>query len=825
MKKNVLKILLAFVVIAMMFALVACGNDKPKTTPGTTPANNEPPAEGTTDPTALANTLNSVINNVTPIIDTLKGIDPDKKAAIDLGLGGYFTNSEGGGGFSVKAALNADKENPEFKFGVAVNTKDNKSTGYKDYFSLGYSAGNIYLLEGLNLVNSTTSDPRMIKMDAEMYKKGIQNVTEQAMAYLKNGMSGFTLDLSKVTGLINSLKNSLARIIELKESDDVTELIIASSKINDIVNLLKEMVFKDNWGSIEGGINTALEYIGKVVPALEDATLSTVLNDFAPSINIKVEFTGTGTAKKVNNIKLAIAFGENLKNLEVGLSVDLKKFGIGESTTIDFDGYTAQNLTSKVSVNLGGINQKAELALNVNTATGLKNEAANLATAILSYNGDTTNVAKASFDGAAFKLDIGDFLSKSFKFNNVEKTQYKQDIIMPKLVIDATTNAYTWDEEQAAPINLKTVLKQMLEGWKYVQPADDDEDEEVDELPEGVSKFASNGLWATIYNLLLFEKGAYVDASNNLCDVKDGQIVYVLDKQGNKIVTKKKATATSDDVLSLLGDYIVEANKYVGPFINFEVVGNDGKALPLTTIWENIKTQFNAAKANFQGDDSAAKVNGTEASVALYGANNGKSLIKFISYFLKVPALKDGKPDIDTSTDPWTIGATTDQITPDLVKGYIEWVFTLDDNWYKKDEQGNKTNDLVYSEWPVEVARIFFDLDEGGNPILETGFTTNIVERVLGKSYTAVVDGGLSLYAKYDKNDGLSGEVGIKSADAAGTIYLGLGGSIGFKANADVTAVTVEADAQDCVADDVFNVDLYNHIIHVLDAIFPRPVK
>lgn len=805
MKKNVLKILLAFVVIAMMFALVACGKsggNGGKTTPTPAP---ETPTEEATDPTALAAALNSVINNVTPIMDTVKGISTEKKVALDLGLGGYYTNTEGGGGFKVNAAVNAGKNAPEFKFGVAVNTEDTTAANYKDYFSLGYSNGKIYLIEGLNLINSSATGARKIEMDASYFKDGVENVVTQATKYLENGVKGFTLDLSKATGLITSMKSSLAKIIKLSEKDNVTEFIIPNTKISDIVKLLKEMVFKDKWEDIEKGINTALEYAGNVIPALKDATFTTVLNEFAPSINIKAEYTGSGDSKTLTNIKLAIAFGENLKNLEFGLNVDLTKFSLNDKADISFTGYSAQNLTSKVSVNLGGINHKATLELNLNTATGLKNETNNLATAILSLDEAKNNyAATASFDGKDFNMDLGAFLGKLGLDDS--NAQYTQSVIMPKLVIDETTNAYNWDEEQAEAINLKTVLKQMLEGWKYVQPAEDDDDDDDEEeevvLPENISKFESSGIWAMIYNMLLFESGDYVDSDGYLCYVIGGEVVYVTDEEGERIVTEKKETATSDDVLDLLGKYVVAANAFVGPFINFDVVDNQGEALPFNTIWENIKTQFNSAKSNFEGDDSAAQVNGTEASVVVYGANNGKSLIKFLSYFIKVPALKDGAPDIDTESEPWEIGETTDQITPALVKSYIEWVFGLDD----EDAAEN------YAEWNADLKRIF--------KIGEQGFTTEIIKVITGKTYTQLVDDGLALYAKYDENRGLSGEVGIKSANAAGTIYIGLGASIGFSSSASVAAVNVAEDAELCVNNEVFSENLWGHIINVIDYIF-----
>lgn len=812
MKKNVLKILLAFMVLAMMFALVACGDSGKKPGDKKRPTE-EPPKEEekVTSPEELSAAINKVIENVDPLFETIKGIKKENKVALDIGLGGYFTNSDQkGGGFKVNAAVNADATDPEFKFGVAVNTKNNKDSDYKDYFSLGYRKGAIYLLEGLNLINSTATNSNKIKMDVAYFKDGIENAVTQAMAVLEGVVSNETfqkIKLSDFTKTIDSLKTMIAPLIDLKQTDNLTELILTSEKIQGVVDLLKDMALKEQWPGIEKGVNTALEYVAKAFPNVKDLqglTLDIILTDYAPSLDIKAEYKNDA----LSNVKLAIAFGENLKNLEVGLSLDLNAFGINDTkANIDFNGYDPQSLSTKLGVNLGGINQKAELELNLNTGSGLASEGANLATAILTLNGDKQYPAKASFDGAAFNMDIGDFVT-ALGFETNANTQFTQPIKLPTYTV-GDDGSFTFAEESEAT-NVKTWLKGLLEGLKYVKSSGTTEGPT---LPAGIKKFESKGIWATIYNLLLFEGTDYVNGNNQLVIVKlneegtDYTSEVKLDKDGKAIVTKKKATATSDDVLNLLSDYIVKINEKAGDFLNFKVVGDDGKALSFKTIWENIKTQFNQAKTIFTDKDGAAKAEKTEASVVLFG-NNGKSLINFISYFVKVPGLKeDGTPDItikkdaETGKETWTYGETTDKIDADLIKAYVEWVFGLD------DEDAAES----YAEWNESLKSTF--------GIGEEGFTTDIVELVLGKSYEEVIDGGIVAYAKYDANKGLSGEVGLKAED--GTIYLGLSGSIGFSSNADISAVAVDG-ALTLFDDEAswIHADLWNYILNTIDYIF-----
>ena len=826
MKKNVLKILLAFMVLAMMFALVACGDSgkSGKNSGGNKRTNTDDTKDNEkieTSPEELSAAINKVIENVDPLFETIKGIKKENKVALDIGLGGYFTNDQKGGGFKVNAAVNAnaDATDPEFKFGVAVNTKSNKDSDYKDYFSLGYNDGAIYLLEGLNLINSTATNSNKIKMDVAYFKDGINNAVTQAMAVLEGVVSNETfkkIKLSDFTDAIDRFKVAIAALITLKQTDNLTELILESEKIADLVDFLKgPMVLgQEKWNKIAGTVNQVLGYVAKAFPnvkELQDLTLDVLLEEFAPSLDIKAEYKNDA----LSNVKVAIAFGENLKNLEVGLSIDLNAFGIDDKKAnsdfkraeIDFSGYTQQALSTKLGVNLGGINQKAELELNLNTGSGLATENANLATAFLTLNGDKQNAAKASFDGAAFNMDIDKFVTK-LGFETNANTQFTQPIKLPTYTV-GDDGSFTFAEESKAT-NVKTWLKGLLEGLKYVKGSGTTEGPT---LPAGIKKFESKGIWATIYNLLLFEGTDYVNADNQLVivELNEEGTAYTsevkLDKDGKAIVTKKKATATSDDVLNLLSDYIVKINEKAGDFLNFKVVGDDGKALPFKTIWENIKTQFNQAKTIFTDKNGAAKAEGTEASVVLFG-NNGKSLIDFVSYFVKVPGLKeDGTPDItitkdaETGEETWTYGETTNTINAALIKAYVEWVFGLD------DEDAAES----YAEWNESLKNTF--------GIGEEGFTTDIVELVLGKSYEEVIDGGIVAYAKYDANKGLSGEVGLKAED--GTIYLGLSGSIGFSSNADISAVAV--DGALTLFDDEANwihADLWNYILNTIDYIF-----
>lgn len=793
MKKNVLKILLALVMVAMVFALVACGGGDSGSSGGGKKKDNDP---GTNEPAkvdavaALTSAINEVVGGVAPYFSSLQAIKADSEVGVDIGVGGYYDNSgsnASAGNFKLTLQGNAKAEDPELK--VAFSLDESKSGAGKDYVAIGYQDGSLYITEPLSLINAekdskgkSKGQPNSIEMDATMLKAGINNVAGFGMEKLE-GVVGVLGDFSLDTTVKDILdKNeSMIKMVAGFITPDTTSnskeiaLVITSTNVGKIIGAVS--TFIDGWddiiGTVDNVLATAYDSFGLYVNAntigidKEDAkangakalTFQAIQDNFMPAIKIIGGFDKDNTAadKALNAVKVELSL-EQL-NLAVGLAIDLRTLAIGKDVSISFSGYSPKNLTSSINVGLGQKDRFATLTATANTATAFKSKSTNVATAALKL-GDTANkayaTANATYDGQDIYLDLtgiseiaGNYFDTSSGTKFVQKFTYGE-------------NAANFGKEEGDAFNVKEALAYMLENVGKVESDDDDDDDDstkedaeaLAKAREKLGSYKTENIWATIYNIIVDIKEGYeydvVGADGYMYTVNEAGTGYTKGSKASAYKTKAEQT----DITKLLSEV-----EWIQKYVNVELV-KSGKGLTFEQIGDSLKDKFDAVKAIFTGDDAAAGVKDGKASVALFSEDGEKDLIRVVTMFINIPTVNDNNEFVKDDDGKFVVAPDV-KMTPALAKKYITAIFKLDD----------EDAATSYADWDADVKTVFGITEQ-------EGFTTGIIQKVLGIDLDELCGDGIILYARYDEEEGLSGAIGIEDAD--GKNYIEIGGSIGF---------------------------------------------
>ena len=608
MKKNLLKILLALVLVAFMFSLMACvnngdqgggGNDDKKECTehvdedgdGKCDVCGETMEEETSE-TGLVAELSKILTTLSPYIDSLKGATADSEIGIDLGIGAFYkysgdTASEGN--FNLNFAANASATNPELSLGVAVNDKD--------YFKLGYSAAAIYLLEGLNMINTDSTSSNKIKMDVTYLEDSIKHAVSVGMEYLEWAageylgaidLGAIGEELSDPSSTLGMVLPSLESLISAESTSTGATLKINEANMGEIIELVTGFI--DGWDDIEGTIDSALssvvgfmegnEAFAGIYEVLNGKTFNDIITEYAPSLEIRADYDNEGAIKKLSIVIVLAAL-----DLEFGLDINLNTLSLEEEADIDFSGYTAQDLKGKINLNLDKKGVDGALSFVINTSNAFAAEDNMIASAQLLINRDpnlTTQpvAAQAGFNGSVVFLDMTEAFGRFGATTDL-----------------ATKYTYSIKDEGGEVTNIKTMFKNWVDGLTYSEPQGGSGSGDTTTPP--AEEGAGIGIWGTIYNLLNGGTGG-------------------------------TSTTTADDVIKLV-------DSKIGKYLKFELVDENGEALGFEEILAKITALYATAADDLTG---AVSAEGTEAGAQLFSTGEAsKNLLNFVSKFIKIPAI------------------------------------------------------------------------------------------------------------------------------------------------------------------------------------------
>lgn len=651
MKKNLLKILLALVLVAFMFSLMACvnngggggggNNDDKECTEhvdedgdGKCDVCGETMEEETSE-TGLVAELSKILTTLSPYIDSLKGAKADSEIGIDLGIGAFYkysgdTASEGS--FNLNFAANASAEDPELSLGVAVNDKD--------YFKLGYSAAAIYLLEGLNMINTDSTSSNKIKMDVTYLKDSIKHAVSVGMEYLEWAAGKYLVEidlgaigeeLSDPNSPLGAILPGVENLISAESTSTGATLKINETNMGQIINIVTTSI--GNWKEIEGTINSALssvvgfmegnEAFAGIYEVLNGKTFNDIITEYAPALEIRADYDNEGAIKKLSIVIVLAAL-----DLEFGLDINLNTLSLEDKADIDFSGYEAQDLKGKIELDLDKKGVDGALSFVINTSNAFAAEDNMIASAQLLINHDPNLTkqpiaAQAGFNGSVVFLDMTGAFGR-FGAETDLATQY----------------TYSIKDEGGEVTNIKTMLKNRIDGLTYSEPQVDSGSGDTTTPPaeEGA------GIWGTIYNLL----------------------------NGGTGGTSK---TTADDVIKLV-------DSKIGKYLKFDLVGDNGDALGFEAILAEITDIYETAADDLMGAVNAYETEtGAEAGAQLFSTGEAsKNLLNFVSKFIKIPAIKEKADGPGYELDFETEAEINDAAT---LKKYVELAF----GFYPSDGQ------------------------------------------------------------------------------------------------------------------------------------------
>ena len=627
MKKNVLRILLALVMVSLVFALVACsgGDDKkPGGDKHTTHVDDngdgkcdvcgETMQTGGDETASLAEEVDKILSTLSPYLNAFKNAKADSAIGIDLGIGGYFKTTgtnKSNNNFKLNVAANANAKDPELALGVSVNDED--------YLRIGYKGAALYLLEGLNLINTEDTSSNKIKMDVSYLETGIKNATAVGMEYLEwfvtNTLSGLDLDdlrkgltvkgddgsdplIAMADGLLTATSTANGATITVSEDN-----------MQNIISLLKSMVIpKETWAKIDSMVNTVIGYAAKlfennqeVYDIISKLTLDTILSEYVPSLEIRAGYDNGA----IKTLDIAIVLAK--LNVELGLNIDLNTLSLEEKANISFSGYNAKDLVSQVKVDLDNKGLSGVLDLVINTSNAFAADKNPIASATMKIN-EQAKAVEAAFDGQTVYLDMTNAFT-----------------VLGAAAPADTKFSYVIKDKDGEPTSVQNIVLNALNGLTYVAPG-------AAAQNAAAASGESLGIWGTIYQMLGGENAS--------------------------------ASTTMNDVIVLL-------NTKFGKYLKFELVDKDGKALSLEEIGAGIVTQFATVKDDLMG---AVNAEGTEAGAQLFSTGESANLLDFASAFLKIPAIKTDAVTGEKSLDFNTEAEINDAAT---LKEYVEFVFGL----------------------------------------------------------------------------------------------------------------------------------------------------
>ena len=606
MKKNLLKILLALVLVAFMFSLMACvnngggggggNNDDKECTEhvdedgdGKCDVCGETMEEETPE-TGLVAELSKILTTLSPYIDSLKGATADSEIGIDLGIGAFYkysgdTASEGK--FNLNFAANASATNPELSLGVAVNDKD--------YFKLGYSAAAIYLLEGLNMINTDSTSSNKIKMDVTYLEDSIKHAVSVGMEYLEWAageylgaidLGAIGEELSDPNSTLGAILPGVENLISAESTSTGATLKINETNMGQIINIVTSVI--NNWKEIEGTINSVLtsvvgfmegnEAFAGIYEVLNGKTFNDIITEYAPALEIRAGYDSEGAIKSLSIVIVLAAL-----DLEFGLDINLNTLSLEEEADIDFSGYTAQDLKGKINLNLDKKGVDGALSFVINTSNAFAAEDNMIASAQLLINHDPNLptqpvAAQAGFNGSVVFLDMTEAFGRFGATTDL-----------------ATKYTYSIKDEGGEVTNIKTMFKNWVDGLTYSEPQGGSGSGDTTTPP--AEEGAGIGIWGTIYNLLNGGTGG-------------------------------TSTTTADDVIKLV-------DSKIGKYLKFDLVGDNGDALGFEEILAKITAIYATAADDLTG---AVSAEGTEAGAQLF-STEGANLLTFVSKFIKIPAI------------------------------------------------------------------------------------------------------------------------------------------------------------------------------------------
>ena len=767
------KIMLAMVLIALVFALVACNNTGDDDGGGTeTP----PPEEKAT----LAEQLVDIIKAAGPLITTINGIEAGSTVSADVTATVDYKSGANSGNYSVALAGNINSTSPE----LTANFKN----GSTEWLGLTYVGNKVYLNQPLTAVN-TASDHDKIVADVTALAPAVNDI----MYIVMDALAGLNIDVD-----FDSLATELGKLIaQFDSSGAISDMIqITSSDNGNTITLTPET------------INMVMGLLPMFLPENIISIVNTIIptGTAMPTITLEVRHNETDG---INGLKLAYEFADGDKG---SLDLDLSLSTSSKVTVSAPSGYVNKPLVANLSASLPQKGADVALGLMVNPDFSAKGK--NLAYATAAINGE--HQVNGFFDGQAVYFDTGalyDALNAGNNENLVTKpanTQYKA----------------TLQKGKVGALQATTLIDMINEGAKSIKDNYIDNKGKDDNTSSGddTSTAPSKGILVTIYEWLggtaTIKDGAYVDPT-------EAEMLKALD---NNIGEYVRFNVDEDEYYKVLKNILTLFNDNEEWLIGVDLIKDDfaGKINGLTDFI-TFGNWINTVEANADGIygifDWDTETWSGGATLTKAGANN--DFLDAVNVFVCLGLDADNNP----------IDITSDNISEFMNYYIAALGYYVDGFYSPEQMQAIDAADKalliaknVYlaSNKTEADAQTLAEAEAAHKTALEAYYTAananRVIEMLIGYTGTdnylkELIDGGVYVGIGCNEGKGLNGYIALASDNTAEAVtYAMIAGSIGFfdteySIDELVSAVVIDKEnAQELYAPEVTTDEAYKVI-------------
>lgn len=407
MKKSSIltKILLSLVMVALVFALVACNGGGKNPTPRPTPG---PDGDG---PTFVEQVV-EIVGGISPLLDKLNNAKKDGTLGVDVNLGVTYSIGETQGAHLLAVMANANAKKPEAQISYA----NGKTKANKEWFNLTYQDSKLYLVQPVTAVN-TDNDTDATWNDLSAFDPAITDLMTMAMDAIEGLDISLPDDLADTVGEMLGSLSGVADMLSIQKNTNGYKLVISEDVITrNIAPLLGTL--------LPGMLENALGDIGATV---SDAILNFLKSGVALEVNV-----GLNADKAINSIGVGYTKGTDKANLDIGLVFDDK--------AVDIEAPKA----AKKALNIGAaveLAQKAALVkLEAFGVADFAKDGNNLAYAeLVTKLGEASQVSHGYFNGSELFFNTNALGVVSENVNNSYKATIQTEKEGEKDVLEANS--------------------------------------------------------------------------------------------------------------------------------------------------------------------------------------------------------------------------------------------------------------------------------------------------------------------------------------------------------------------------------------------------
>lgn len=762
--------MLSLVLVALVFALVACGKKDDGKKPIT-----PPPAVDKT----LAEQIVEIIQGVNPVLKVFNDTKADGTLGADLSLSVKYDISGNSNDLALAVKANASVTDPAAQ--ISFKQKN------QEWVNLTVNEGKVYLVQPLTAVN-TSNKTDGIQADIKALAPAVTDIMSMAMDFIEGKTISIPENLATSIGEIleTDLGKGIAKLITIETTTSGGYKIVLGSDVMSLLTTILPGMLEKNLSPIIG--NSLSAKVGNFVKDFLNKN---------PELSIEVGLKNKAISGLAIGYKLVTETGTDTASLNLDFSLSNERVSITNPTV----GNKALNIGAVAELAQKNLKAEAEVYGVADFSEDMKN----LVFATAKINGAESkgyfNGQTVYFDTNAVYAGLGQPAPDKTKYNvtigNIDKETYaKTNSSVVKMINEAAAKART-----------DYFNKKGASNASYADDAD---------------KKPSKNLNQTVYEMLggklvLKKDGkSYEDVSEKDVMTKLNGLI------GNYIRFDLDTTSSKDNYFNTLKNILTLFGKNDQWIIGYDLIKGEGSTVDLSGLtkmdelmsfdkWINMEAGKVKVPANMNGvygifNWDTKNYNG---GVTLSKAGAQNDLLDAINVFVTPGKNEDGTyKDVDADF----LAEFADYYVAAL--GYFLGEF---DN-AKTQEIDAIDMKYAYAKFQYEMKKIDSNLDEAGKKAAKDAFdaakkehkdalkvyytsavANKVFTKILGvsfenndRSYVAqLIEGGLYLHLGSEKNKGINGYIEIKDSLEGTKSYAFVSGHINVVEN-DVNAKIAE---------------------------------